>query len=417
MSQNRDAPPRHVLDALAHAAGSAGIGLADATVRRTSSRWCLSVEHGDYNGTDLFGVGVDRFLWCAYRKSAGDRVRLFSSAFPDEGVAEFALGQVPPPRSPELARKWARFPMGAAFILHEAGCPLRHGIEGVIYSEIPGGGMSRSASLTLNLLLCLLDANDCAGPDRLGLASLAQAVENRYVGSPCGLMDQVMILFARSRMGVHFVPSEGRVEYIPLPHDTPDFRLVMLDTGTERPGLEHSTYRRRRQECATLVELLQNRGIGVTTLAEITPQQYLAVLQGAGIPGPLVRRLAYLHAAQARFPAMVEAWRRGDMETVGRIFRQDGIGLRDEYEISGPELEAMCDIARTVPGVLGERMLGGGDKGAAGAICLAAAVPALREAVARGYPGRFPRLADRWSVSPLGMADGVRVYEGCFAHV
>ena len=78
---------------------------------------------------------------------------------------------------------------------------------------------------------------------------------------------------------------------------------------------------------------------------------------------------------------MLKAWREGDVATVGAIFRADGIGLRDQYRISGPELETMCDIARTVPGVLGERMLGGGDKGAAGALALAPAARALRRAV------------------------------------
>ena len=80
----------------------------------------------------------------------------------------------------------------------------------------------------------------------------------------------------------------------------------------------------------------------------------------------LFRRLKYIFYAQQRFDQMLEAWKRGDIKTVGKLFRDDGLGLRDDYQISGPELETMCDIVRTVPGVYGERMLGGGDKGAAG---------------------------------------------------
>merc|ERR1719238_2226355 len=94
-----------------------------------------------------------------------------------------------------------------------------------------------------------------------------------------------------------------------------------------------------------------------------------------------VKRLEYIYHAQQRFEAMVAAWSSGNIEEVGRIFRQDGIGLRDEYQISGPELESMCDVVRTVPGVLGERMLGGGDKGASGAILHPGAEEQLRNAV------------------------------------
>ena len=98
---------------------------------------------------------------------------------------------------------------------------------------------------------------------------------------------------------------------------------------------------------------------------------------------------------------MLDAWKAGDIETVGSIFRQDGIGLRDDYKISGPELETMCDIARTVPGVLGERMLGGGDKGAAGALVGAEAADTLKRAVDTAYPRSYPQYRDKYAV-PVG---------------
>ncbi len=83
------------------------------------------------------------------------------------------------------------------------------------------------------------------------------------------------------------------------------------------------------------------------------------------------------------------------MATVGALFREDGLGLRDDYKISGPELETMCDIVRTVPGVYGERMLGGGDKGASGALVAAGSVEAVRQAVEQAYPRSRPAYADR----------------------
>lgn len=98
---------------------------------------------------------------------------------------------------------------------------------------------------------------------------------------------------------------------------------------------------------------------------------------------PLLR---YFFAAQSRDHPTIVAWKQGDFALVGANFRADGLGLRDEYQISGPELETMCDLARTVPGVLGERMLGGGDKGASGALVEQAAVKPLKTAIDRAYP-------------------------------
>ena len=108
---------------------------------------------------------------------------------------------------------------------------------------------------------------------------------------------------------------------------------------------------------------------------------------------------------------MLDAWKAGDIERVGAIFRADGIGLRDEYQISGPELETMCDLVRTVEGVLGERMLGGGDKGASGALVRADAVEAVRAAVESGYPRSRPDYAKGYAAHVCKMVDGVTLFE------
>ena len=125
---------------------------------------------------------------------------------------------------------------------------------------------------------------------------------------------------------------------------------------------------------------------------------------------PHLKRLQYLVDAQSSFKAIIENWRSGDIRNVGSLFRKDGQGLRDDYCISGPELETMCDIARTVDGVYGERMLGGGDKGAAGAIVRADAVAALKAAVARAYPLAHPLY--ECAVHEVRVTTGVATFEG-----
>ncbi|HVM60561.1 MAG TPA: hypothetical protein VMV72_06805 [Verrucomicrobiae bacterium] len=403
----------HAREILARAAADARLKVQGGVIRRTSSRFCLGVEHGDYNGTDLFGVGTDRFLWHAAKPNGTDRVRLFSANFPADEVIDFQLGHVPPPKSSAIADTWARFPYGVDYILRREGFRLTRGFDAVLHSNIPGGGMSRSASLSINLLLTFLDANAIPLPDGMRIVDMAQAVENDYVGSPCGKLDQIMIYFARAGMGTHYSPKDGAVRHVPLGHHAIDFRFISLDTGTVRPGLEKSTYKVRRGECEELVALA-GKEFGFSHLADIHDQAlYDRVIARYGATHPhLCARLNYIFHAQQRFDQMLDAWKSGDITTVGAIFRKDGFGLRDDYQISGPELEAMCDIARTVPGVLGERMLGGGDKGAAGAIARADSVDALKAAVDTAYPRRYPQLADKYAVHVCSVVDGVTVCEG-----
>ena len=406
-----------------------GINVTGGRVRRTSSRFCLGVEHGDYNGTELFGVGTDRFIWLAYKPNGTKQVRLFSGNFPEDGVIEFNLGSIPEPKSKHIADTWGRFPYGVEYILRREGVKLQQGIDGIIYGDIPGGGMSRSASLTLNLILSLLDANNIKIEDQFKIVDMAQAVENDYIGSPCGQLDQIMILFARQGMGTHYNPKNRTVDYVPLGKSAGDFRIMVMDTGTVRAGLEKSTYKIRRAECEKFVSILNEAGYRIKCLADIKDKAvYDKILSQFASKYPdLCDRLKYVFFAQQRFYRMLDAWKAGDIETVGGIFRQDGIGLRDDYKISGPEMETMCDIARTIPGVLGERMLGGGDKGAAGALVGAEAADALKRAVDTAYPRSYPQYSGtailavssragspchQYAVHTCKVVEGVQIYDG-----
>jgi galactokinase len=186
---------------------------------------------------------------------------------------------------------------------------------------------------------------------------------------------------------------------------------VALDTGTDRPGLEKSTYKVRREECdAFAEELFAKSFINRPVLADVKDFGKISEAYASTAWAPHLERLAYLVSAQENFRDMIAAWRRGDAATVGALFRDDGLGLRDLYCISGPELETMCDIARTVDGVYGERMLGGGDKGAAGAIVRADAVAALKAAVARAYPLAHPFY--KCAVHEVRVTTGVATFEG-----
>lgn len=403
-----DTKARKILEDLSR---KAGLSLSGARIRRSSSRFCLGVEHGDYNGTELFGVGTDRFIWMAFRPNGTDRLRLFSGNFEQDGVIDVSLSEIPEPGT--TPDSWARFPMGVAWLLKREGYSVAKGMDAILYGNIPGGGMSRSASLTLNLLLSLAEVNGIDLAPGMRVVDLAQVVENDYIGSPCGNLDQIMILFAREGMGTHYNPSDRSIRHVPLGAGASDFRIMSLDTGTMRPGLEKSTYKIRHSECAAMVDLCREP-FGITTLGDVrTGELHEAILARFGESHPaLCRRLTYIHHAQQRFARMLAAWEQGDIGAVGAIFRADGLGLRDDYEISGRELETMCDIVRTVPGVLGERMLGGGDKGASGALVLADSEAAVRAAVETAYPRSHPGYASRYAVHSCRMVDGITILPG-----
>jgi len=402
------------IDKLSRLARAQNLDIEGGRIRRTSSRFCLGVEHGDYNGTDLFGVGTDRFIWLAYKPNGTRRMRLFSENYPEDGRIEFEIGDIPEPKSSSAIHTWGKFPYGVDFVLRREGFELTQGIDGAVYGNIPGGGMSRSASLSLNLILSLFDVNGIEIEQGMRIVDLAQAVENDYIGSPCGQLDQIMILFAKEGMGTYYNPKDRSIEYIPIGKGAMDFRIVVLDTGTHRPGLEKATYPLRRRECAELPALLRKAGMDIAYLADIKEEAlYNEIMNRFGREHPdLCDRLNYVYHAQHRFYKMMDAWRAGDIETVGEIFRQDGLGLRDDYKISGPELETMCDIVRTVPGVLGERMLGGGDKGASGALVRAESVEAVRQAVDTAYPRSRPAFANKYAAHVCKVVDGVRTYDG-----
>ena len=165
------ASDREARETLARLAVEARLRVHGGAIRRTSSRFCLGIEHGDYNGTGLFGVGTDRFIWLAWHPNNSDRVRLYSGTLPNDGIIDFKLGDVPAPKSTAIAHTWARFPFGVNYILQQQGFKLDRGFDAVLHGNIPGGGMSRSASLCINLILTRSEERRVGKECRIGCRS------------------------------------------------------------------------------------------------------------------------------------------------------------------------------------------------------------------------------------------------------
>ena len=255
----------------------------------------------------------------------------------------FAVGD------PERAEGWRAFVRGTAAELQRAG----HALEGAtlrISGDVPrGSGLSSSAALEVALALALLAHSGRAEPDRRDLARLCSRVENDWVGAQTGLLDQLAALFGRDG---HAIRLDMRTLAIdPVAMDLGGWRLVTVDSGVEHAHAG-SGYNARRRECAAAAAAL-----GVDSLRDAAPDA------AARLPDPLDRRVRHVLAENARVDEAVAALDAGDLAGVGALLDASHASLRDDYEVSVPEVDRTVERLRAA-GAAGARMVGGGFGGA-----------------------------------------------------
>jgi galactokinase len=345
---------------------------------RGPGRVNLIGEHTDYNEGFVLPAAIGLQIVMALIPTDDRRVRIHLLS---EGtMGEFDLDHLPRPSGSGID-----YVAGVAWSLAAAGQPLR-GVRAVLASDLPvSAGLSSSAALELAAAWALLkpEARPQSSADRMRLAQLAQRAENDYVGVRCGLMDQfasslgqpshAMLLDCRS--------LEYRAVRLPLSRHA----LVICDSAAPRE-LADSAYNARRAQCERAAAIIARRFPSVRSLRDIDEELLEAVL-------PLLdeetgRRVAHVVGENARVLACVTALEGGDLDTVGRSFAASHASLRDLYEVSSPELDALVDIATTAPGVIAARMTGAGFGGCTINIVEREAVPDFADAVVRGYPAR-----------------------------
>ena len=294
------------------------------------------------------------------------------------------------------AGTWLDYVAAAAWALGKAGKPLT-GLRGVIASTLPpSAGLSSSAAIELASAWALLDE---AAPsvDRFELAQICQVAENQYVGVQCGLMDQ----FAESCgvEGSALLLDCRSLEWRPIPLP-PDLSLVVCHTGSAR-RLDQSQYNVRRSQCEAAVAALAAIDPDIRSLRDVTPE--LLTREGGRLDPVVARRASHVVAENERVIATVTALAAGDLSAVGDLFAASHDSLRDLFEVSSAELDAMVEIARGVPGVVASRMTGAGFGGCTVNLVRPDAVEALRSAVDREYPARTGLTP---TVLPVRVTDG-----------
>jgi len=383
--------PDALVDALLAAVPAAAGRRADIRVVRAPGRVNLIGEHTDYNDGFVLPAAIDLEIRIAYLPTAERRVELVRL---DSGERDGFDLDAPRPK----AGGWLDYVAGTAWALGEAGLPLT-GLRGVISSTLPpNAGLSSSAAIELASAWALL--HDAApGVDPFRLAQLCQRAENAYVGVQSGLMDQFAESCGVAGSAVLLDCRSHDWRPIRLP---PDVDLVVCHTGSPR-HLAGSEYNVRRSQCDAAVAALATIDPSVHSLRDVTPEALTAA--GDRIDPVARRRAEHVVLENGRVLAMVDALTAGDLAAVGRLFAESHASLRDRFEVSSPELDAMVDIAAGVPGVVAARMTGAGFGGCTVNLVRPAAVDALRDAVERRYPaltGLTPRVLPVRAVNGAG---------------
>jgi galactokinase len=366
-------------DSVARAAALiARLGAAgQALLVRAPGRVNLIGEHTDYNEGFVLPAAIDREVWIAFEPWARPTVELTSVELGE--TRSFELGELS--LAPRPTRSWIDYVAATAWAMREAGLPLR-GFRGVLDSTVPvGSGLSSSAALEMASSWALADPRQVRpGPARM--AAIAQRGENAYVGVNCGIMDQFASAAGKAGHALLIDCRTNTFTVAPMPAG---LSIVVCDTGSPR-RLDDSAYNTRRSECELGAGLIAEKEPGVHSLRDV--DEAMLKRNRARLPEVVARRCEHVVRENARVMATVAAMRDGDLEAVGRLFAASHQSLRDLYEVSSPELDAMVEIASGVPGVVASRMTGAGFGGCTVNLVREGAEEALRERVLREYPGR-----------------------------
>jgi galactokinase len=286
---------------------------------------------------------------------------------------------------------------GTALQLQGAGLPTV-GFRGLLASTLPvGAGLSSSAALELVSAWAL--AGDAPPPtDALTLARLAQAAENTYVGVRCGLMDQFASSSGVAGAAVLLDCRSLEHRVVPLPTD---LVLVVAHTGVPR-ALGSSAYNERRAQCEAAVAVLARHDPSVRSLRDVDAA--MLARRAAELDPVVARRARHVVEENARVLAAEAALTAGDLDEVGRLFAASHASLRDDYEVSSPELDALVEVAAATPGVIATRMTGAGFGGCTVSLVRPDAVEPLRRRIVEDYAARTGRTPRVWPVHAVAGA-------------
>lgn len=308
-------------------------------------------EHTDYNEGFVLPIAINRRTYAAAASNDSRVIRVHSLDLNE--ASAFSLDE-PDGLDHQKSPKWLAYIAGVAFELQNRGINLS-GADLMISSDVPlGAGLSSSAALETSVGAALLAlCNESLAPADLALT--AQKAEHAYVGTRCGIMDQLTVSAAQKSHALLIDCRSIEVKHIDL--NLPETTLVICNTNVKHE-LASSAYNQRRQECEDAVTILRRHLPTIRALRDVNPGKLNE--HAKELPDVLYRRARHIVTENARTLEAAIALKDGDVEKFGRLMSSSHASLRDDYEVSSAELDLMVELAGSREGVLGARMTGGG---------------------------------------------------------
>jgi galactokinase len=345
---------------------------------RAPGRVNLIGEHTDYNDGFVFPMAIEPEVRLAFRAREDGIVRLVSTVYPGQ-IVEFSLQKKIEPGRPA----WANYSRGVAAEMEAAGIPLC-GMDCLLTNTLPvGGGLSSSAAIEVGTALALLTVSGQEmDPGRIAL--LSQKAEQDYAGVPVGIMDQTAVASSKAGHAMLLDCRNLSKKFVAI--DPIDLRVVVANTMVKHE-LTGGEYAKRRKQCEEGVAFFQQTNPAIKALRDVTMEQVEAAKEK--LPDVIFRRCRHVVSENARTTEAAEGLAKELYDRVGELMLQSHYSLRDDYEVSCPELDFMVDEAIKVKGVYGARMTGGGFGGCIVALTQPRAVEPLEEHLNKTYQARF----------------------------
>ena len=371
-------------------------GAAQTHAYFSPGRVNLIGEHTDYNGGHVFPCAISLGTYALAAPRTDGISRLYSMNVPEQGVVQFPMhGAVK-----SDAYGWANYPIGVVRVMEDAGHRAAHGFDIVLYGTLPNGaGLSSSASIEVLMAVILNDELNL-GIDMVELVKFSQKAENEFVGMNCGIMDQFAVGMGKKDCAILLDCNTLSYRYSKLALD--GCSIVITNTNKTH-SLVTSAYNERRTQCESALKALQ-KVKPIKALGELTNAEFDAI--ASAIPDPVERRRAR-HAVYEnnRTLEAVKALEANDVKRFGELMNASHVSLRDDYEVTGPELDTLAELAWQQDGVLGSRMTGGGFAGCTVSIVRDAAIPAFEKNVGDAYTAKIGYAP---SFYVANIADGAR---------
>ncbi|MDT2728291.1 galactokinase [Enterococcus gallinarum] len=353
-------------------------------------------EHTDYNGGYVFPASITIGTYGVARKRADKQIRLYSENFPEKGIITFSLDDLEYRKEDD----WTNYPKGVIRYLKAAGHAIDSGIEIAFYGNIPNGaGLSSSASIEL-LTGVILDDLFGLVIERLELILTGKKVENEFIGVNSGIMDQFAIGMGKKDHAL--LLDTNTLAYDLVPAEFGDYVVAIMNTNKRRE-LADSKYNERRGECEEALKRLQTK-LKIQSLGELDEATFFAHTSLIEDP-TLIKRAKHAVTENQRTLKAKAALEAGDLESFGHLLDASHASLRDDYEVTGIELDTLVAAAQEQPAVLGARMTGAGFGGCAIALVKKSEWEAFATAVKESYREKIGYETDIYQAS---IDDGAR---------